>query len=150
MAKWFGAHCNQEVRFSSAVMCKKWPQVPTSLLNNRRNYYYYYYYYWGLYPCLRRAFINLPQQKRGKLKFSSFWSLPNMKRSASRLYLELITNSRLNTIRPLQRVEWILGWTGVGVGWYSGLPKRNLMYWKWLSEVLHNHGGFNCGFRNES
>jgi len=32
MAKWFGAHYNQEVRFSSAVKCKKGPQVLTSLL----------------------------------------------------------------------------------------------------------------------
>jgi len=36
MAKWFGAHYNQEVRFSSAVKCKKRPQVLTSLLNQRR------------------------------------------------------------------------------------------------------------------
>jgi len=41
MAKWFGAHYNQEVRFSSAVKCKKGSQVLTSLLNQRRNYYYY-------------------------------------------------------------------------------------------------------------
>jgi len=34
MAKWFGAHYDQEVRFSGAV------QVLTSLLNQRRNYYY--------------------------------------------------------------------------------------------------------------
>jgi len=27
MAKWFGAHYNQEARFSSAVKCKKGPQV---------------------------------------------------------------------------------------------------------------------------
>jgi len=40
MAKWFGAHYNQEVRFSSAVKCKKEPQVLTSLLNQRRNYYF--------------------------------------------------------------------------------------------------------------
>jgi len=33
MAKWFGAYCDQEVRFSSAVKCKKGPQVLTSLLN---------------------------------------------------------------------------------------------------------------------
>jgi len=33
MAKWFGAKYNQEVRFSSAVKCKKGPQVLTSLLN---------------------------------------------------------------------------------------------------------------------
>jgi len=37
----FGVHYNQEVRFSSAVKCKKRPQVLTSLLNQRRNYYYY-------------------------------------------------------------------------------------------------------------
>jgi len=30
MAKWFGAHYNQEVRISSAVKCKKGPQVLTS------------------------------------------------------------------------------------------------------------------------
>jgi len=41
MAKWFGAHYNQEVRFSSAVKCKKGPQVLTSLLNQRRNYNFY-------------------------------------------------------------------------------------------------------------
>jgi len=41
MAKWFGAYCDQEVRFSSAVKCKKGHQVLTSLLNQRRNYYYY-------------------------------------------------------------------------------------------------------------
>jgi len=41
MAKWIGAHYNQEVRFSSAVKCKKGPQVLTSLLNQKRNYYYY-------------------------------------------------------------------------------------------------------------
>jgi|GEM_PF-4579994 len=40
MAKWFGAHYNQEFRFSSAVKCKKGPQVLTSLLNQRRNYYH--------------------------------------------------------------------------------------------------------------
>jgi len=33
MAKWFGAHYNQEVRFSWAVMCKKGPQILISLLN---------------------------------------------------------------------------------------------------------------------
>jgi len=33
MANWFGAHDNQEVRFSSAVKCEKGPQVLTSLLN---------------------------------------------------------------------------------------------------------------------
>jgi len=42
MAKWFGAHNNEKVRFSSAVKCKKEPQVLTSLLNQRRNYYHYY------------------------------------------------------------------------------------------------------------
>jgi len=42
MAKWFGAHCNQEVRLSSEVKCKKEPQVLTSLLNQIRNYYYSY------------------------------------------------------------------------------------------------------------
>jgi len=41
MAKWFGAYYNEEVRFSSAVKCKKRPQVLTSPLNPRRNYYYY-------------------------------------------------------------------------------------------------------------
>jgi len=41
MTKWFGAHYNQEVRFSLAVQCKKGPQVLTSLLNQRRNYNYY-------------------------------------------------------------------------------------------------------------
>jgi len=41
MAKWFGAHYNQEVRFRSALKCKKGPQVLTPLLNHRRNYYYY-------------------------------------------------------------------------------------------------------------
>jgi len=40
MGKWFGAHYNQEVCFSSAVKCKKGPQILTSLLNKRRNYYY--------------------------------------------------------------------------------------------------------------
>jgi len=40
MAKWFGTHYNQEVRFSSAVKCKKGSLVLTSLLNKRRNYYY--------------------------------------------------------------------------------------------------------------
>jgi len=43
MAKWFEAHYNLEVRFSSAVKCKKGLQVLTSLSNQRRNYYYYYY-----------------------------------------------------------------------------------------------------------
>jgi len=38
MAKWFGVHYNQEVRFSSAVKCKKGPQVLTSLFNQRRNH----------------------------------------------------------------------------------------------------------------
>jgi len=42
MAKWIGAHYNQEVRFSSAVMCVEGPQVLTSLLNQRRNHYYCY------------------------------------------------------------------------------------------------------------
>jgi len=37
MDKWFGAHYNQEVRFSSAVKCKKGPQH-----NQRQDYYYYY------------------------------------------------------------------------------------------------------------
>jgi len=41
VAKWFGAHSNQEVRFSSAVYCKKGPQVLTSLHNQRQNYQYY-------------------------------------------------------------------------------------------------------------
>jgi len=41
MAKWFGAHYNQEVRFSSSVECKKGPHVLTSVLNQRQNYYYY-------------------------------------------------------------------------------------------------------------
>jgi len=36
------AHYNQEVRFSSAVKCKKWPQVLPPLLDQRRNHYYYY------------------------------------------------------------------------------------------------------------
>jgi len=39
--KWFEAHYNQEVHFSSAVRCKNEPQVLTSLLNLRPNYYYY-------------------------------------------------------------------------------------------------------------
>jgi len=43
MAKWFGAHYNQE--FSSTVKFKKGPQVLTSLLNQRQNNYYSYYYY---------------------------------------------------------------------------------------------------------
>jgi len=43
MAKWFGAHYDQEVRFRSAVKCKKGPQVLTSLLNHRRNINNYYY-----------------------------------------------------------------------------------------------------------
>jgi len=38
MAKLFGAHCNQEVSFSSAVKCKK---VGTPSQSQRRNYYYY-------------------------------------------------------------------------------------------------------------
>jgi len=33
MAKWFGAHHNQEARFGSAVKCKKGPQVLTWLFN---------------------------------------------------------------------------------------------------------------------
>jgi len=41
MVKWFGAFYNQEVRFTSAVKCKKGPL--TSLLNRRRNYHFYYY-----------------------------------------------------------------------------------------------------------
>jgi len=41
MAKWFGAHYNQEVHLSSAVKCMKGPQVLTSLHNQRRNCYYY-------------------------------------------------------------------------------------------------------------
>jgi len=44
MAKWFGAHYNLEVRFSSAVKCRKGPQVITSLLNQTQNYYYYDYF----------------------------------------------------------------------------------------------------------
>jgi len=32
MAKWCGAHYNQEVRFRSVVKCKNEPQVLTSLL----------------------------------------------------------------------------------------------------------------------
>jgi len=39
MVKWFGAQYNQEVRFSSAVKCKKEPQVLTSLLNQRLSDY---------------------------------------------------------------------------------------------------------------
>jgi len=42
MAKWFWAHYNHEVHFSSAVKAKKGPQVVTSLLNQRRNSYSYY------------------------------------------------------------------------------------------------------------
>jgi len=35
MAKWFGAHYNQEIRFSSGVKCNnKGPQVLTSLLQD--------------------------------------------------------------------------------------------------------------------
>jgi len=41
MDEWFEVHYIQEVRFGSAVMCKKGPQVLTTLLNQRRNYYYY-------------------------------------------------------------------------------------------------------------
>jgi len=37
-AKWFGAHYNHKARFSSAVKCKKGPQVLTSLPHQRRNY----------------------------------------------------------------------------------------------------------------
>jgi len=44
MAKWFRAHYNQEVRFSSAVKCKKIPQVLTSLLNQRQNYAFTQYF----------------------------------------------------------------------------------------------------------
>jgi len=40
VARLFQAHCNQEVRFSSSVKCRKGPQVLTSLLDQRRNYYY--------------------------------------------------------------------------------------------------------------
>jgi len=40
MIKWFGAHYNQGVRFSSADECKKGSQVLTSRLNQRQNYYY--------------------------------------------------------------------------------------------------------------
>jgi len=32
IAKWFGAHYNQQVHIRSAVKCKKGPQVLTSLL----------------------------------------------------------------------------------------------------------------------
>jgi len=53
MAKWFGAHCNQEVCFSSAVKCEKGPQVLTSLLNQRRNYYYY-----NIFTTLVHRFIS--------------------------------------------------------------------------------------------
>jgi len=44
MAKWFGAHYSQEVRFTSAVKCKKGkkPQILTSVLNQRRNYSFNY------------------------------------------------------------------------------------------------------------
>jgi len=34
MAKWFGAHYNQEVRFGSAVECKKGPQGMIDVLTN--------------------------------------------------------------------------------------------------------------------
>jgi len=44
MAKWFGAHYNQKVRFNSAVKFKKGPQVLTSLFNHRRNYYYFQHF----------------------------------------------------------------------------------------------------------
>jgi len=43
MVKWFGAHYNLEVGFSSAVKCKKGLEVLTLLVNQRRNYYYNYY-----------------------------------------------------------------------------------------------------------
>jgi len=33
MAKWFGTHYNQEVRFSSAVKCKKGTQVLPNNVN---------------------------------------------------------------------------------------------------------------------
>jgi len=40
--KLFGAHFKPEVRFSSAVKCKKGPQALTSRLNQRRNYYHFF------------------------------------------------------------------------------------------------------------
>jgi len=36
---WFGVHYKQEDGFSSAVKCKKGPQVLFSLLNQGQNYY---------------------------------------------------------------------------------------------------------------
>jgi len=42
MAKWFGAHYNEEVRFRSAVKGMNGSLVLTSLLNQRRSYYYYF------------------------------------------------------------------------------------------------------------
>jgi len=41
IAKWFGAHYNQGVGFSSAVKCKKGPQVLTALLLERSKMPYF-------------------------------------------------------------------------------------------------------------
>jgi len=35
MAKWFGAHYNQDVHFRSAVKCRNGPQVLTCLIKNK-------------------------------------------------------------------------------------------------------------------
>jgi len=48
MARWFGAHYNEEVRFSSAVKHKKGAQVLPSLLNQKRYYYYFCSLFKGL------------------------------------------------------------------------------------------------------
>jgi len=41
LVKYGSEPTNQEARFSSAVKCKKGPQVLTSLLNQIQKFYYY-------------------------------------------------------------------------------------------------------------
>jgi len=57
MANWFGAHYNQEVRFSSAGPI-------TSKINQRPNYYYYYLL------CLYEEFLSEMQRNDFNNRFT--------------------------------------------------------------------------------
>jgi len=69
MAKWFGAHYNQEVRFSSAVYLMKGSQVLTSLLNQRRNYYYYL----SNSASIGQDFVMGADASKGLMVLTGFW-----------------------------------------------------------------------------
>jgi len=95
MAKWFGALYNQEVRFSSAVKCKKEPQVQTSMLNQRRSYYYYYL---GVSPLLYNTGFLL--------------SLQGIE--LSDVVIEELQSKLFDVLKSIDVGKWVM--TGVGAG----------------------------------